>query len=497
MVERTESMRQLVDMAINSGRKRQSPQTGFIHYCYHSQDDETHLTIPLVENFCFALALLRSRTIENVNEAKIILEGLLHFQNRDAEGIAAGNFPIYIHEFPICKDRFIGLNIGAVIYWILKQFHMVLGVELKKRLEDCLTRLLQHAMNTHRDKPGPYPVAIKIACLAIAAGMFLQRDDFEIEGKRQLTLLRAEDNRIDWCCPSTMGAMLAALVMVYPRLSESPWIDFWKHLNVTWHRHTCTYIGPAMKEWQCGEEPQVTLYDLFMGYFQGEFSDRAKRESVVHLEGVLIPANDDSLIDLAYPLQVDWTSGRHSWYLCHDETIAYCFIENPPEINPIYIKGFHPLRIVWGDRRRVHSFVCQGGNVKNIEFVKMPTGVDLIFELGNAVEVEDREKSRETIFFMDVHEGMEMLISGHKSTTFSLGEEICIRSGNCVLSLTFHLQEGDGRFLGHRMLGNRYSQLLTKGKQRYGAYDWQIFMRTIQRSELCVVKASLRITKET
>lgn len=487
-----ESMRLLNDMAVNSGRRRQSPQTGYIHHCYHLQDEESHLTIPLVENFLFSLALLKTRTVENINEAKVILDRLLHFQNRENGGIASGNFPIYVHEYPICNDRFVGVQIGVAIYWILKQFSTVLGVELKKRLEESLIYLLQHALRTHTEKPASYPTAIKIACLSAAAGAFLQRQDFETEGKRQLESLCADSDRIEWCCPATMGTMLESLMMVYPRLSSSPWAAFWQHLNETWHRDTCTYVGPAMREWQDGEEPQITLYDLFMGYFQGEFSERLKRDSLVHLKGVVIPANDDLLGSLEYPLHVEWSNSNQKCYVYHDKSMAYCFVENNQEINPIHIKGYHPLRFVWGNRQRVHTFVCQGGNIKTLDCIRMPQGVDLIFELGDVVGVEDREKCRETIFFVDVHEGLEMLISGHKATTFSLGEEIVLRSGDFGLTMTFHLQEGDGRFLGHRMLGNRPSQLLTRGKQRYQAYDWQIFMRTVQRSDLCVVRASIK-----
>lgn len=491
MGERMEIMRQLIDMAVSSGRKRQSSQTGFVHHFYHQQEEDVHLTIPLIENFLFALALLKTRTIENITEAKSIVERLLHFQNKEIGGIAFGNFPIYIHEFPVCNDRFTGLQIGVIIYWTLKQFSSVLGSDLKKRLEETLTFILQHAIKTHSEKAATYPNAIKIACLLSAAGDILQRQDFVKEGVLQLEKLRGESDRIEWCCPATMGTMLSSLLMVYPRLSASPWIDFWEHLNITWHRHTCTYVGPAMKEWQSGEEPQVTLYDLFMGYLQGGLSKRIKQEGIVHLEAALISAMEDTLEELQYPLQQEWSNGSQKYCLYQSKLMAFCFIENHQKVNPISIKGYHPLRFVWGSSERVHTFVCQGGNVRTLECIRNPQGVDLVFELGDVMKFEDREGCRETIFFMDVHDDVEMLISGQKATTFSLGEELTIQSGEFKLSLIFHLQEGDGRFLGHRMLGNRPSQLMTKGKQRYQAYDWQIFMRTIQRSDLCIVRASL------
>ena len=150
MSDRNESMRQLIELAINYGRKRQSSQTGYLHYCYGVHEQEIHLPIPVVENFLFALALLRSRLIDNVTEAKLILEGLLHFQNRQPENPMAGNFPIYLHEFPVCNDRFAGIQVAGVIYWILKLYHQGLGQELKKRLEEAFLSAVNHALRMHQ-----------------------------------------------------------------------------------------------------------------------------------------------------------------------------------------------------------------------------------------------------------------------------------------------------------------------------------------------------------
>lgn len=488
-----ESMRLLVDMAIQCGRKRQNHQTGYLHYHYQAQDEDMHATIPLVENFLFALALLRSRTIENVNEAKVLLEGLLHFQNSIKTEIGMGNFPIYIHEYPVCKDRFTAVQIALAVYWILKLFHQVLGVELKRRLEDSFNSMLTHVLKAHTDKSASYSTAMKIGALCQAGGALLQRSDLESAGKNILDQLLARPDKKAWCCPASIGAMLSALTLLYPSLSESPWSSFWKHLEDTWHQEICCYMGPALKEWQDGGEPQVTLYDLFLGYFSGGFSTRALRDSIVHLEGVLIPPHEEKFRVLPYPQRVDRLCEEIVWHSRQEQHIAYCYIEKCLDLNPVFIKGFHPLRVVWGDHRRVHTLVCQGGNSRKIEFIQVPDGVDIIFELDAMAETEDREKNREIVFFVDIHDELEIFISGQKATTFSLGETLTLRSGMCQLSLVFQLLEGNGRFLGHRMLGNRPSQLSYKGKQRHDAHDWQLFLRTIKRSEPCVIKASLRI----
>lgn len=122
----------LIDLAIKAGRKRQSKETGFIHYCFENPNSEH--TIPLFDNFCFALALFRSRTSENVLEGKVLLEKLLNFQVRN-------NFPVYLHQYPECKSSFLGSRVKYILEIILSEFHHVIGAECKQILEKALSDL--------------------------------------------------------------------------------------------------------------------------------------------------------------------------------------------------------------------------------------------------------------------------------------------------------------------------------------------------------------------
>ncbi len=101
------------NLALLAGRKRQSPQTGFIHHCY--EDANSRDTIPLFENFCFALALFRTHIVEHVLEGKALLEKLLPFQVGD-------NFPVYLHEYPTCRHPYLGEKIYPIFHWIQKEF---------------------------------------------------------------------------------------------------------------------------------------------------------------------------------------------------------------------------------------------------------------------------------------------------------------------------------------------------------------------------------------
>ncbi|MEI8366316.1 MAG: hypothetical protein WCF65_07845, partial [Parachlamydiaceae bacterium] len=339
MIEKNDTMRHLIEMAIHYGRKRKSPQTGYLHYCYGLPEQEPHLPIPLLENFLYALALLRSRLVENVHEAKTLLEGLLHFQDK-AEGITQGNFPIYLHEFPLCKDRFKGIHVASVIVWILKLFHQILGSELRQRLQQALLLAVQHAMRAHDEKAPPYVVSVKIASVAIAAGRILNLPLMEAHGNAMLDRLCLSRDPSTWYCPESLGELLTALVMVYPRLSESPWSPLWKHVEETWNPQMACYVGPALREWQDGKEPQTTVYDLFLGYVSGSFSSRMSKEAPVHLEAVLIPPMDDRFQPVTFPALFTGKFQGAAWHLYQDEGFAYSYIDQGSlEINTIHATG--------------------------------------------------------------------------------------------------------------------------------------------------------------
>ncbi len=97
-MEEVDLVRQLVELAVTSGRSHESPQTLLVHFCHEKQGESVNDTIPVYENLLFALALLRMQTVSNILEAKTLFGKILAFQN-----LETGNFPRYIHEYPACR----------------------------------------------------------------------------------------------------------------------------------------------------------------------------------------------------------------------------------------------------------------------------------------------------------------------------------------------------------------------------------------------------------
>lgn len=477
-------MRKLIDMAIAAGRKMQSPQTGFIHRYYNSQDDEPQLTIPLLENFLFALALFRSRTSENVTEAKSLIERLLPFQNIKNDR-SHGNFPVYIHDYPKCQDWCLGLSLLAPMYWILQQFHHILGKELKEWLEAAAHHLLNYGDKLYHERTLPVPVALKFAAAAKAFGIFWRDQTLEAKGEELLRALASAPDRTYWGCPAALGSVLSSLQMAYPDISTSPWAEFLHYIEASWHPQTCSFIGPVLREFQQEFEPHPTLYDLYLGMIKGTFSSRALQSHQHLLEAALVHPFEASLGKAQSPMPFG--------SVVHRDLYAFSMIERQEGWDPAGNGAFQPFRLLWGTPQRVHTFTCQGGNVKSSTYKWDDSKIDLIFDLDEQIPEEDKEKSREIAFYLDSAEQHKILVDGIPATTFKLGDVVHINSPPIQVSVKFTLEEGKGQFMGHIMKGNRPAQVANKGKNRYNAFDWQILLRTIQRTGKCRLRAELTI----
>jgi hypothetical protein len=490
----TDPTRQLFEFGVSAGRSNQSPQTNFMHYCYTSQDEIEHDTIPVYENVLFANSLLRSRSAENILEAKSILSKILKFQNKN-EGIGKGNFPIYLHDYPECKDRFVAAHLLPPFYWMIKQFSPVLGSELTQQLKDTAELALDHCQATQNHKPAPFHIALKIAAAQKVFGEMLQDKDLQKKGEDLIDQLRKQSEEPDfgtWYSPPYLADILVALQMAYPSIQDSPWKHVWNLLQETWHAQSLHYIGPGIREFQRGNESEVTLYDYFLGNLSGKFSWRAFSDHPRQIQGVLVQSTQEKLQPITYPFTKEGHVSGLRWHVHQEKNYAYSLVEKKGHVTPEFEKGFYPFRLVWGDADGSHSFVCQGGSSSIIDYKVVPHGVDLLFTFEDPPVVEDREKNRELLFFCDIDESTKILVNEKSATTFQLNDEIKIVGSGVSFALKIIFENGEGKFFGHIAPGNRLSQLSLKGENRFAAFDWQVFLRTVRRSTPCTLRVQIR-----
>lgn len=448
-------MRQLIELAYSTGKSYLSSETGFLHLSYTLPEDHIAHAIPLYENALFALAALRTKTQESIQEGKVLLEKLLHFQ------APSGNFPIYLHEFPVCHDRWMAATLMPVLYWVLKDFQQVLGQELKKRVEEAAQRLLDFGLQTLRERKAPDVLAFKMEAVAHAFGK-LQK----VEAIPKLF------------SPRALADILIGLQLLDASIGEKSF----------WHPTLASYVGPAVMQFQYASEPEVTAYDFFMGAWSGQFSKRCfARRHPVQLQAALVQPWKDPLT--APATQSGFLQGSR-WDTFIEPHFAFSLIEKKGDL-AFPEKGFHPLYFIWGDAARAHTFVLQGANLESLSYNYTDREITLLLDLKRGFNPEEREAAREICFYTETDEQSVWSVEGSAATTFNLGQKITLSHPKMNITLTFTLEEGEGVFQGHLMRGNRPAQALKSQTERFTAFDWQLFVRTIKRSERCRIKISI------
>ncbi len=448
------------ELALLVGRKWQSEQTGFVHYCYHSS---VYDTIPTKENAYFILALFRSRNSENIQEGKKLLERLLCYQ-------VEGNFPIYLHEFPTCYRRWQSADLLAPLYWILKTFHPVIGKELKENLQICLRKLIAHSLDALKSNKAEYITELRIACGAKALGRYFSDVELEEKGDAILASLQELKEQKSWYSSESMGHMLASLNMV------EMWPEFWSHCQHYYNEATATYSGPWYDEHLRGKSLQATLYDLYLS------KDLPKRCQQLH-PTLLSAALVHPFVCETKSVEID---EENVWDRVISSQFACTLIEQNEKLTSVEKKGFHPLAIQFGDRDFPASFVAQGGNITKTCYRVDDQKIDMLFNLGEESENDNPVENREISFFC-TQEGAKFSLHDKGMTVFRLGDRVQL-SGTLNLFMTFELAEGEGDFLGHLAIENRPSQLEGGKKDAVKAYDWHLFIRSIRRTPNCKIR---------
>ncbi len=424
-----ELKRKPIELNLAAAKKRKSLQTGFVHHCYASLPGEREDTIPVYENFCYALALLRSRLSDHVLEAKALLEKLIAFE-------VGGNFPIYLHEYPECKDRSLSLQALPILHWALADFRPVLGEGLCGQIEGVLRRILIHAERVHAERP-----------LALSSWV-----------KWKGYAAPEEIGEMTFSSAAQWADYLIALQMAQSRGADVS--ALFKRASALWDRRLHLFLGGNSQE---KREPEVTLLDLFFGLSGQSFSKRALSDHPVHLKASLV-----------YPFSPVEAQDHEK------REFVQLRMEDPRQ-------GYS---LFWGGAEEVHSLVCDHrGSLLHVEL--HPQGADLIATLADHWESSEQPEIPLNLF-CNLAQAHAFSIGGAKATTFQFGDEVAIDSEGKRISLRFACVEGDGVFFGHLLRANRPTQQSCAGALRFEAYDWLIAVRTVRRSSRCKLLVQLR-----
>jgi hypothetical protein len=147
------------------------------------------------------------------------------------------------------------------------------------------------------------------------------------------------------------------------------------------------------------------------------------------------------------------------------------------ELNKIIESG-----VQWANSHGAESSTIEGDGV-------------VAFSFETPVELEKRDKNREVCFFIEKTPDVSITVDGGLATTFQMGELVIVKSTAVNFSVQFELVKGNGDFVGHIMPGNRPG-LANKEENRFNAFDWQIFLRTLRRDLSCQIRATFKLLRE-
>lgn len=403
-------------LALETAAVKLSPHTGFIH-----NGD----LIPTTDNMLYALALLRTKVADRILEARALIEKLLPFQ------LGSGNFPVNLHEWPNSYDRFLGAQLLVPMHWILVHFSHVLGKELEQRFTLSRDALRRYLLEVY-EVLDPSPL---ISCKVLAA----------CGDPRCNQIL---DDHSGWLTnvPSHLGTVLAAYQVIDPTLKR-----FLPYLASAVEPETLSYAGPPVNEYQAGLEPQPTLFDLYIATLTGTTPKRLK-----------VPTNQNLWAAAIEPVDHPFSPKGPS---CNTHKVG-----TVPEN---FHKGAHHFRYLWGTPDNVHSLVCQGGTLVDLQVEEKNHLLSFDMTLPPSTDEQER-----TIAFYCDYQPLTFEVNGKPSTTFTCEDTVILKTKERTFTFTFSPTKG---LIGHIMRGNRPSQRSLNGSDRYEAYDWTLFLRSVYR----------------
>ncbi|MFV0340624.1 MAG: hypothetical protein ACK5MA_08395 [Parachlamydiaceae bacterium] len=343
----------------------------------------------------------------------------------------SGLLPVYLHEFPYYHDRYIGAHLLPCFYYLDHFFHPVLGIDLKKPI----ARLAEATKQVVAEMPLP----LKAKAMGALVALGFEKPERFPEGKP------------DWT-PHDMGDWLLGLA-----LAKRP---FPKELN--WNGSISCFTGPWKGVQFESGKLAPTLYDLFMLR-----STAALKPHPVWLQGALLLPREEAMND---PTP------------CQNYAIAS--LEAP---NEGYSRGDYPFYIAWGSEG--YSLALHPGELKQVKHKDSY----LQIALGQLPPFDDKEKAREVILSISESSKPLIKVNGAPATTFKPGDCVEIDAKGAHLELRFEI-EGKGTFLGHLSRGNRPTEWVNAGKDRFNAYEVQLALRSIEREENAHVVLHYRFT---
>lgn len=445
--------KELNDLAIQEFRTIQSKETGFVH-SFYGKSEAPHQAVSVLDNFLFALALCRLKTIEGVQEGKSLIEKLLAYQNSD------GFFPVYLHEFPFVFDRHHGASLLPILFSIHRYFHRVIGSEMAKRLLGSIEKLLNASLSELSLMS--LPNRFRIGGALVGYGELTHSEEWVKQGNALLDL-QALWNSPSKFIPKHLGEAYSGALIAGGKTAS----DLRSWMKSLWHPELSCYAGPFTSVNFNKGDQETTLFDLYMLAEGTEVPARFKQAELGLLKAALLFPNE---------LPPSTESFSTSDMIIEKNSCCSWLPEGENKI------GRYPFAFQWGSQECLSSLIFHAPLTENVKF----DGKNKInIDMGPCPELETKEPGRELYWFLTPKKDLKILINGQTATTFREGDLLTIEDAHLRIELKFEAK--GGVFQGHISKSCLPSEKGNFGKNRFEGYQWQLLWRTISREDNCPV----------
>lgn len=423
--DRTLMDRTLLERALRSVTDHFSPQSGYLHFGG---------SVPLVENALYALALLKTRNVEQVQEGRKLLRKLLSLQMNDTL------FPKSLYDYPIASDGHVTVELTLIFEQIQRLGEVVLGEVVSAQL----TMVLQS-------------IAVDPETLSLGHALLVKGVD-GVEGCIEL---------MDQLPPRTVGFFMNSLLM-RSNLPTHLLNRLVTRALSLWHPETSSYIGFAAPT--SLTQPR-TCFDWLMAAI-------CKRElplsnSAHELEAVLIRNVPDSNIE----------GSKTKWSLVTSGKI------------PSYSQRFHfaPVRFFADQISGVVSLPT--GSIKHV--VRQGDEVEIICQLDPERVEWGKEGGHLLSWYSNYartgeREVHHWLVNGNRANIFYPEERLECAFGSSVVQLSFSVESSHAK--GEILPSIRPSDKSEKKIEHFHPLDWEISLRLLRPPIPETVAIRLKIT---
>lgn len=184
-------------------------------------------SVPVFENILYALGLLKTKSVEHIQEGRELLSKLLAFQN------AAGLFPRSIFDFPVLVDTHVSVETGLVLRHIEALGPIILGGALLEKVQLSIKALqadLQQLSIGHQ----------------LLFRLHAMGSDIQKKANALQELLAQFSTVVEVVSPRVLGLFICSLPHIVPKdflFKEEGFSCLLQKALALWHIPSNSYIG--------------------------------------------------------------------------------------------------------------------------------------------------------------------------------------------------------------------------------------------------------------